>query len=294
MRSDSRSLFQIDQLFQLIKRAVEKADLESLGSSVPADEFDFECREIAERLSEGDGVATVEALTTWLAAYWALQFGATATEEWLLSRDFRALAVELIACLHAVDTPATHLEYFRWQRGAVIGYATTNEELLSLARFWAARLVELFFERWASEANCSGIETDFQYAVRRLRQIAEPVGYGETRRVMMQEFSQSDECGLIGSLHSGQVRSDYAELDLEALQTALQGHFSLYAEAVLTQDESNSLCDWEDLTGSPGSSPSIDGAHPAVAMREPTAMFSTGARQPVSPAQERKRRTRST
>lgn len=52
MKSDAMSLFHIDLLRQLVKRAVDKADLESLG---PSPSTDFEAREITEHLCKGDG-----------------------------------------------------------------------------------------------------------------------------------------------------------------------------------------------------------------------------------------------
>jgi hypothetical protein len=164
MRSDSMLPFHVDLLFQMVKRAVDEADLESLGPSAPADEYGFECREITEHLCEGGNATTVDDLTTWLASYWARQFDATATDEWLRSRNFRGLAEELMACRNAVDLPEARVQYAQWLRTSASGYAVTNEELLLLVKHSTVKLAERLYQKWAVGAEANGTETEYQHA----------------------------------------------------------------------------------------------------------------------------------
>ena len=216
---------------------------------------------ITEYLCESDEVATVDDLTTWLTAYWARQFNATATEEWLASRDFSSLATELIAYRSAVESPAAHLQHVQWLRVSASGYTVTNEELLELVRLWTARLAEQLYQKWAPGSNCTAGEADCQHSARRLRQIAASAGYGETRRVMLQELlswsSKVDSRGFLACLR-GEVsrytgsRKQPGKIDPETIQIQLQDCVSLFVECVLTQAALDMSYDWENFTGGAG------------------------------------------
>jgi hypothetical protein len=267
MRSDSMSLFHVELLFQAVKRAVDKADLESLRSPIPPDEYDFESREIAENLcgvyGTGEEPATngVDDLTHWLTAYWTRQFHTSVDAEWPATRNVRQLAQELIGLLRGVDTPAAHLQYLQWLRTSASGYAVTNEELLSLVRLWTARLVGLLYDQSVSGSNCTGAEADCQYAARRLRQIAGSAGYGETRRVMIRALltwsAKVDGLAFIACLCNEVSRHTRTyrhpdEIDPETLQIRLQDCVSLFVECVLTQEELDMGCDWNGTDSTSG------------------------------------------
>lgn len=247
--------FGIDVLYNLVKRSVDVADLESLLTAAPADDYVFEAREIAEHLAEGDNDATVEDFTTWLSTYWARQFGAIATEEWLASRDFRGLAEELVNHRKKVDTSEASLRYQSWLHSLAFGCAETNGQLLDRVKLGTVKLAEQLYGRWAT-----GVQHDVNDAERRLRQIAGSAGYGETRRVMVQELlplcMKVDARGFLACFRGESKRTGSGkpaeEIEADTLQVQLHDCVSLYVESVLAQPAQGTGCGSEDFDSATG------------------------------------------
>jgi hypothetical protein len=249
--------FKIDLLYRLVKAAIEKSDLESLLATAPASEYDYESREISERLCEGANAPSVDDLTIWLTSYWMRQFDATATDEWLRSRDFRGLAEELIAFRGAVDSPEAHIQYVQWIHASAIGYAVTNEELLLLVTDWTVKLAERLYQKWAVGAEENDSETEYQHLARSLPRLSQVAGYGEVRRAMTQEFlaacSRTDARGFLACFRGEPVAASYVDMDIGTMKAELRDCVSLYVESVLAQNALISSCDWDDLGEGSGS-----------------------------------------
>jgi hypothetical protein len=252
--------FNIETLFSLIKRSIDAYDLESLLTAAPAAEYAFEAREITEHLCGAGYAATVDDLTTWLAAYWARQFAAIADAEWLGSRDFRALAAELIRHRETVETPAAHVQYLQWKRAAAVGFTVTNEELLVLVRAWTANLAEHLYHIRAPGLNSNGAEAAYQYSARRLRQIAGAIGCGETRKVMIRELlelSNADARGFLALIRNASpwftgLGGPAEDMNAESLREQIHAWVSLFVQSVLTQPAPETGCDLKSLSGAGG------------------------------------------